>query len=110
MEHLQILCGWFKKMLVKVICMSSSCEPGRMKRFFSKNQTFEMENKNKAFQSSSICVCIYLVICLLTYFIFVVPEVCIPNAELFFRLPAKGGHFFTSFHNVPFPAFSVLGE
>lgn len=81
-------------MLVKVICISSSCEPGRMKRFFRKKQTFEMENKNKAFQSSSICVCIYLVICLPTYFIFVVPEVCIPNAELFFRLPAKGGDIF----------------
>lgn len=81
-------------MLVKVICISSSCEPGRMKRFFRKKQTFEMENKNKTFQSSSICVCIYLVICLPTYFIFVVPEVCIPNAELFFRLPAKGGTFF----------------
>lgn len=36
----------------------------------------------------------YLIIYLLTYFIFVVPEVCIPNAELFFRLPAMGGHFF----------------
>lgn len=52
-----------------------------------------MENKNKAFQSLSICLCIYLVICLLTYFIFVVPEVCIPNAELFFRLPARGDIF-----------------
>lgn len=69
-----------------------------------------MENKNKAFQSLSICLCINLVICLLTYFIFVVPEVCIPNAELFFRLLARGDIFFTSFHNVPFPAFSVLGE
>lgn len=36
----------------------------------------------------------YLIIYLLTYFIFVVPEVCIPNAELLFRLPARGGHFF----------------